>query len=62
VSINITLNSGYSLKRWQKGLTVMLEKKKRSHQGKQALGNPSNGGRPKLCQQEDLWKTHDGIH
>jgi hypothetical protein len=28
VSINITLNSGYSLKRWQKGLTVMLDKKK----------------------------------
>jgi hypothetical protein len=28
VSINIPLNSGYSPKRWQKGLTVMLEKKK----------------------------------
>jgi hypothetical protein len=28
VSINIALNSSYSLKRWQKGLTVMLEKKK----------------------------------
>ena len=28
VSIDIALNSGYSLKRWQKGLTVMLEKKK----------------------------------
>ena len=28
VSIDIALNSGYSLKSWQKGLTVMLEKKK----------------------------------
>jgi hypothetical protein len=27
VFVDITINSGYSPKRWQKGLTVMLEKK-----------------------------------
>jgi hypothetical protein len=44
-----------------KGIDGNAGKEKRSHQGKQASGNPSNGGRPKMCQQDDLWKTHDGI-
>jgi hypothetical protein len=61
VFVDIAINSGYSPKRWQKGLTVMLEKKQGVILVNKLRAILLMEGF-QLCQQNHFWLPHDALH